>query len=260
MKIWKRIQLLARRPKFEEDLAEEIRFHREMAGTAAFGSVAMSLEDSRAVWGFAWLDSWLQDLRYAVRGFRKTPAFALTVIGTIGLALGLNTTVFTVFDAYMLKPYAVRDPYSLYWFTAFTAKGQGHSLTWQEYSELAHQKSPFTDALAYEGLFAGADGHGMFGELVSGNYFTMLGADVRAVIAMVVKQSMRLAGIGAVAGVGLMLALAPIFAHELKAINPYDFVPYAGGVLLVLAAVLAASFYPSRRAVRIDPATTLRCD
>ena len=50
----------------------------------------------------------LQDLRYAVRGFRKTPAFALTVIGTIGLALGLNTTVFTVFDSYMLKPYSVR--------------------------------------------------------------------------------------------------------------------------------------------------------
>ena len=57
MKIWKRIQLLARRRKFEEDLAEEMRIHREMAaetlgpeGVRAFGSVALSLEDSRAVW------------------------------------------------------------------------------------------------------------------------------------------------------------------------------------------------------------------
>ena len=183
MKIWKRIQLLARRRKFEEDLAEEMRIHREMAaetlgpeGARAFGSVAMSLEDSRAVWGFTRLDSWLQDLRYAARGFRKTPGFALTVIGTIGLALGLNTTVFTVFDSYMLKPYAVHDPYGLYWFTWVPTKGQGHSFTWQEYSELARQKSPFTDALAYEGVYAGAGGHGMFGQLVSGNYFTMTGA------------------------------------------------------------------------------------
>ena len=185
MKIWKRIQLLARRRKFEEDLAEEMRIHSAMAaetlgpeGARAFGSVAMALEDSRAVWGLARLDSWLQDLRYAVRGFRKTPAFALTVIGTIGLALGLNTTVFTVFDSYMLKPYAVRDPYGLYWFEPFTAKGQGQSLTWQEYSQLAAQTSVFSDTLAYRGFFAGVDGHGMFGQLVSGNYFTMTGAGI----------------------------------------------------------------------------------
>ena len=87
-----------------------------------------------------------------------------------------------------------------------------------------------------------------------------LGADVRAVVAMVVKQSMRLAAIGTLAGVLFTLAVAPVFAHQLAAIDPYDFVAYGGGALLVLAAVLAASYYPSRRAVRIDPAVTLRCD
>jgi len=61
-------------------------------------------------------------------------------------------------------------------------------------------------------------------------------------------------------GVGLALAVAPVFAHQLAAINPYDIAAHAGGVLLVLAAVLAASWNPSRRAVRIDPAVTLRCD
>jgi predicted permease len=182
MKIWKRIQLLAHRRQFEQDLAEEMRIHREMAAetlgpgaSRAFGSVAMSLEDSRAVWGFASLDSCLQDLRYAVRGFRKTPAFALTVIGTIGLALGLNTTVFSVFNAYLLKPHAVRDPYGLYWYTWVTAKGEGHSFNWREYEDLRRQKGVFSDVMAYQKVFAGADGHGMFGQMVSGNYFTMLG-------------------------------------------------------------------------------------
>jgi hypothetical protein len=183
MKIWKRIRLLARRRKFEEDLAEEMRIHREMAAATlgqdaarTFGSVAMSMEDSRAVWGFARLDSWLQDLRYAVRGFRKTPAFALTVIGTIGLALGLNTAVFSVFNAYLLKPHAVRDPYGLYWFTWVTANGQGHSFNWWEYEELCRQKGVFSDVMAYDKIDAGVDGHEMFGQVVSGNYFTMLGA------------------------------------------------------------------------------------
>src|SRR5450432_811593 len=182
MKIWKRIRLLAQRRQFEDDLAEEMRIHREMAAAAlgsdaarAFGSAAMSMEDSRAVWGFGRLDSWRQDLRYAVRGFRKTPAFALTVIGTIGLALGLNTTVFSVFNAYLLKPHAVRDPYGLYWYTWVTAKGQGHSFNWREYEDLCRQKGVFSDVMAYEKVFAGADGHGMFGQMVSGNYFTMLG-------------------------------------------------------------------------------------
>lgn len=183
MKIWKRLQLLARRGQFEKDLAEEMSIHRQMAAETSgsapapvFGSEALALEDSRAVWGFARLDSWLQDLRFAVRGFRKTPAFALTVIGTIGLALGLNTTVFTVFDSYLLKPHAVHDPYSLYWFTWVTPKGQGHSFTWPEFQELRRRKGVFTDALAYQTLFAGANGSGMFGQFVSGNYFTLTGA------------------------------------------------------------------------------------
>jgi len=54
-----------RRRQFEQDLAEEVRFHREMAG-AAFGSVALTLEDSRAVWSFALVESLAQDFRYAL--------------------------------------------------------------------------------------------------------------------------------------------------------------------------------------------------
>ena len=44
----------------------------------------------------------LQDLRFALRGFRRAPAFVATVALTIALGLGLNTSVFTIFDAYVL--------------------------------------------------------------------------------------------------------------------------------------------------------------
>ena len=120
MRFWKLWKHWRNRRRFEEDLAEEIRIHREMAEewetgrSREFGSVALTLEDSRAVWRFAWFESIAQDIRYSLRGFRKTPGFALAVIGTIGAALGLNTTLFTVLNAYVLRPLAVQDPYSLY--------------------------------------------------------------------------------------------------------------------------------------------------
>jgi hypothetical protein len=86
------------------------------AAHRAFGNVALTLEDSRAVWRYAWLDSLAQDVRYALRGFRKSPGFALTVIGTLALGLGVLATSFSVFNALVLRPFAVRDPYSLYAF------------------------------------------------------------------------------------------------------------------------------------------------
>jgi predicted permease len=178
MKIWKRIRNWRRRAEFEAGLEEEMRFHREMAGGAAFGSMAMALEDSRAVWGFGWLESVMQDVRYALRGFRKSPGFAVAVVGTIGAALGLNTTVFTVVNAYALRPFAVHDPWGLYNFTWYGKNGQGHRFTWAQYQDLVTRKNPFSDVLATENIVAEVDGRTLFGQLVSGNYYTMLGAGV----------------------------------------------------------------------------------
>src|SRR5580700_1501621 len=128
------------RRKRERELEEELRSHRQMAedefrsaGMAdedarfaaqrAMGNMTGALEDSRAVWNFQWLESLMQDVRYALRGFRRAPAFVLTVVGTIGLALGLNTALFTLFNAYVLRQLAVHDPYSLYEFGGITKSG-----------------------------------------------------------------------------------------------------------------------------------------
>ena len=59
MRLWKRLAHWRNRRRFEADLAEEIRIHREMAEeyesgrSRDFGSVALTLEDSRAAWRFA---------------------------------------------------------------------------------------------------------------------------------------------------------------------------------------------------------------
>lgn len=178
MKVWKRIRQWRRQAEFEAGLEEEMRFHREMTGGAAFGSVAMALEDSRAVWGFGWLESVIHDVRYALRGFRKSPGFALAVVVTIGAALGLNTTAFTVVNAYALRPFAVQNPWGLYGFTWYAKDGQGHRFTWAQFQDLASRKSPYSDVLGAENLVADVEGRSVFGQLVSGNYFTMLGPGI----------------------------------------------------------------------------------
>jgi len=178
MTIWKWIRQWRRRAEFQAGLEEEMRFHREMAGGAAFGSMAIALEDSRAVWRFGLLESLLQDVRYAWRGFRKSPGFALMVIGTIGAALGLNTAMFTVFNAYVLRPFAVHDPWSLYDFSWYGKDGQGHRFSWSQYQDASQRKSPFSGVIATESMQADVEGHSLMGDLVSGNYFTMLSAGV----------------------------------------------------------------------------------
>ena len=87
-----------------------------------------------------------------------------------------------------------------------------------------------------------------------------LGAGTGDVVGMVVKQSARLTLIGIFAGVVMALLIAPVFAHQIDALRPYDFVAYGGAVVVVIATAAAASTAPARQAVRIDPATALRCD
>ena len=138
-----------------------------------FGSTVLALEQSREAWEFAWLDSLAQDLRYAWRGIRRAPGFALTVICTIGLGLGINTTLFTVLNTYVFRTIAVSDPSNLYevW---WESKDGTWSATWSQFQTLRRENSVFTGVAAYTRLFMPLDGRPAIGQVVSGNYFALL--------------------------------------------------------------------------------------
>jgi predicted permease len=53
----------------------------------------------------AWFETVLQDSRYAIRGLRRSPAFTITVILTLGLGIGANTAMFGIIDRLMFKPF-----------------------------------------------------------------------------------------------------------------------------------------------------------
>ena len=174
---------------------EELDFHVEMQtrkhlaaglGTddarrlarAQFGSTALVEDRVRDARGIHFFETLFQDLRYAIRSFRRAPTFALTVVATIALGLGLNAGVFTIFNAYVLTPFAVRDPYSLYEFTWDTRGGQFHRFTWPEFEQLRRDTGVFSEVYAERHqLVTRIDGHTAYTLLVTGNYFRMLGVD-----------------------------------------------------------------------------------
>jgi predicted permease len=87
-----------------------------------------------------------------------------------------------------------------------------------------------------------------------------LGASSRGLMTLVVRQALSLALSGVGAGVVLAAALSPLVASQLYGVTSSD--PLTIGVVaaLLLAIALAAAAIPARRVLRVDPATTLRCD
>ncbi|MGA9584255.1 MAG: ABC transporter permease [Terracidiphilus sp.] len=114
----------------DADLDEELRAHIELAiaqntrrgmseedsrtaAMRAFGGITQTRENYRVQRGFTVLLQFARDLRFASRQLRRSPGFALTVVLTLALGIGAVTSVFSVVDAVLLKPFAFPDPQRL---------------------------------------------------------------------------------------------------------------------------------------------------
>ena len=176
----------------ERALADELDFHLAMqtekhraAGMDAadadlrarleFGNVGLVKEDARDARGTQFVDDTMRDLRYAVRAIARAPVFALTVVGTISLAVGLNAAAFTVFDAYVLRPLDVRDPSSLYALAWLDRSGRVRSFDWSDYVTLRRASPGYTAIAAVRTIAVRLRGSNAVGDAVSSNYFELLG-------------------------------------------------------------------------------------
>ncbi|MFN0180500.1 MAG: ADOP family duplicated permease [Gemmatimonadales bacterium] len=129
----------------EEELDEEIQTHLRMAvqermargedpATAArearreFGNVTRVRETTRAMWAFAAVEQGWRDLRYALRGFRRTPGFTVVTIASLAVGLGGTATAFTWVDSFLLRPFpGVRQADRLVAIHAIDSSGQEYN-------------------------------------------------------------------------------------------------------------------------------------
>jgi putative ABC transport system permease protein len=187
----------------DAELREEIQSHLNMATadriargeTPAAAAAAARRELGNAthireatldVWRRRWLDEGAQDVRYALRGFRRNPGFALVAILSLALGIGANTALFEVVNAVRLRTLPVADPSSLVEVHIVDREGaRGNFQTWFPsvtqpiWREVALRREPFSGLFAWGrdefSLSNGGEARTAQGLIVSGEFFGTLG-------------------------------------------------------------------------------------
>ncbi len=183
--LWRHIQFRLMGQRFDADLAEEMRLHQELRVQEGrdpietrrrFGNPTLLREQSREAWGWTSLDTWLQDLHYALRTFAASKGFAATVVLSLALGIGANMAIFSILNAVMLRSLPVEDPRALVKIQIGSSDDEVTNPIWEQVRD--HQQA-FSGALAYSStrfdLAAGGESHFAQGLWVSGDFFRVLG-------------------------------------------------------------------------------------
>jgi predicted permease len=217
-----RARSLVRRDAIDRELDEELRYHVEMkteeniakgmtrkearrAALVEAGGIDQAKERCRETRGIRWMEDLVQDLRFALRMFRKNPGFTAIAVASLALGIGANTATFTLAKAVLLDtlPVSHADELRLLAWTQdqrsavrgtwgdFYSDDSGGQVTasfsYPVYQQLRQNKS-LGDLVAFnvEGggfdrMTATIDGHAetVIPELVSGNYFQALEVGVQ---------------------------------------------------------------------------------
>src|SRR5579863_4081708 len=193
-----------RRGRIYGELAEEMRLHLEerteelmregltrreahQAARRAFGNTTLLEERSREVWQWPTLESVWADLRFAMRQLRKSPGFAITVIVSLTLGLGANTTIFTFVNGLLFLPPAVTDSAHLVEVMEHNAKSSGIEsylpFSYPGYALVRDHNRTLAGFAAFDGdprpvsWSNGGQGQMVYGQLVSSNFFSVLGVE-----------------------------------------------------------------------------------
>ena len=197
--IARRLAAFVGRNRRERDVADELAFHLAMrqaeheragadpdaarrAAARQFGNVAVLKEQTQEMWTFPSFESLLQDVRYALRTLRRTPAFSIAAVLVLTVGIGANTAIFSVIDAMLLRglPYPDADRLVVLIGNVQRAAGverRGNSVP--DHHDWRAQSRSFEDMAAYTQTNVTLTGFDeperVVAEAVSAPYFSILG-------------------------------------------------------------------------------------
>jgi len=190
------LRSVVRRNRLEAEMEAELAFHLEQltadlirAGHAPaeaarrarieLGAVTVHKEAMRASLGLRLWDDLRADVRYALRTMAKDPGFTAVAALTLALGIGVNTAVFSVAEAALLRSWPAWEPERLVQIVFKTPQGAGDSISYPDFRDLCGQSRSLEEALAYARhakiLLLGSETRFVLDDVVSPNYFTVLG-------------------------------------------------------------------------------------
>ncbi len=189
--------------RVDADLDQEVHSHLEMlieekmrAGMPAaearraarieLGGVEQVKEQVRDSRTGALLDSLLQDLRFAIRGLRRTTGLTLFVMVTLALGIGMTSATFSMVDALIFRPYPVPHPGGVVTLASTSHDSKFDDFSYREYVDIRDKTKSYDGVIAYADMQAvgfsaepGATPRIKGGMMVSGNFFHVLGVEPR---------------------------------------------------------------------------------
>src|SRR5271167_1412424 len=133
------------------------------------------------------MSTFIQDIRYALRGLTKTPLFTGVAVLSLALGIGANSAVFSLMDQVLLRALPIKHPEQLVLFSSPGMRAgwmqsnysDQYAFSYPEYREFRDHAAGFNGIVARYSTFVTMNWNGqtdrIYGEMVSGNYFETLG-------------------------------------------------------------------------------------
>ena len=158
------------------------------AAHSAYGGVEQTKELHRDARSFVWIEQFFKDLRYAWSSLLRSPGFTLIAVGALALGIGVNATIFGIYNAVALKQLPVADPSSVVrvkrWFGQ-NAYAYNYTFAYPEYQYLRDHNNVFSgltaasSAIPVLASISNTAPEHLKGYAVSANYFADLGVNAR---------------------------------------------------------------------------------
>jgi predicted permease len=189
--------------RVDADLDQEVHSHLELlieekmrAGMPAadarraarieLGGVEQVKEQVRDSRTGAFLDSLVQDFRFAIRSLRRTSGLTVFVVITLALGIGMTSATFSMVDALIFRPYPVPHPSNVVTLVGTTHDSSYENFSYREYLDIRDNTKNYDGVIAYAGMQAvgfsaepGITPRIKGGVMVSGNFFRVLGVEPR---------------------------------------------------------------------------------